>query len=287
MTLSPISEAADRFLESDLTMVDVAAALQKRGFEDVAANVLEMGRQRLAADYLQPSAIFDRDFHVLSAINDVNDYAGPGTGYRVEGERWAEIQAIPQAKEPYDFIDENIGTPTDKLIALGPVRDGTRNEILVAVGPAFNEALTSTIGGLSHEDVLIAILTGVAREGMIARMIKVHHTSDCAAIGYIGAQVSGSGIAIGLQSRGTAVIHKRGLAPAQQSGAVSPIAQPHTRDLRGHRPQRGPLRPGPSDQARGRQDRQRRTAAPHRQDDAAAPTRDRGHRRQTADRDVF
>ncbi len=205
-------KAADRFLESDLTMIDVAAALQKHGFEDVAANVLEMGRQRLAADYLQPSAIFDENFHVLSAINDVNDYAGPGTGYRVEGERWAEIQAIPQAKEPYDFIDENIGTPSDKLIALGPVRDGTRNEILVAVGPAFNDTLTSTIGGLSHEDVLIAILTGVAKEGMIARIIKVHHTSDCAAIGYIGAQVSGSGIAIGLQSRGTAVIHKRGLA---------------------------------------------------------------------------
>ena len=70
-------------------MIDVVAALQKRGFEDVAANVLEMGRQRVAGDYLQPSAIFDRDFRVLSAINDANDYAGPGTGYRVEGERWA------------------------------------------------------------------------------------------------------------------------------------------------------------------------------------------------------
>lgn len=44
-----------------------------------------MGRQRLAGDYLQPSAIFDKHFHVLSGVNDVNDYTGPGTGYRVEG----------------------------------------------------------------------------------------------------------------------------------------------------------------------------------------------------------
>jgi hypothetical protein len=41
---------------------------------------------------------------------------------------------------------------------------------------------------------------------------KVYHSSDCAAIGHAGAGLSGSGIAIGLQSRGTAVIHKAGLA---------------------------------------------------------------------------
>ncbi len=88
-------EAADRFLAGDLTMIDVAAALQQHGFDDVAANVLEMGRQRVAADYLQPSAIFDRDFRVLSAINDVNDYAGPGTGYRLNGRTLARNPGHP------------------------------------------------------------------------------------------------------------------------------------------------------------------------------------------------
>nr|VXZ92673.1 Propanediol dehydratase large subunit [Klebsiella pneumoniae] len=29
---------------------------------------------------------------VLSAVNDVNDYAGPATGYRLQGERWEEIK---------------------------------------------------------------------------------------------------------------------------------------------------------------------------------------------------
>src|SRR5690606_27773663 len=90
--------AADRFLAGDQNMLTVVQALQKRGFAKTARNILEMGRQRVAGDYLQPSAIFDRDFRVLSAINDPNDYTGPGTGYRVDQERWEEIQRIPQAK---------------------------------------------------------------------------------------------------------------------------------------------------------------------------------------------
>ena len=60
--------------------------------------------------------------------------------------------------------------------------------------------------------MLAAILSGVADEGLTARVVKVYRSSDLAAIGYAGAEVSGSGIAIGLQSRGTTVIHKRGLA---------------------------------------------------------------------------
>jgi propanediol dehydratase large subunit len=204
--------AADAFLAGDQSMLDVAAALQRRGFDDVAANLLQMARQRIAGDYLQPAAIFDANFHVLSAINDVNDYTGPGTGYRLEGARWEELQAIRQAKSPRDFIDANIGTPSPKFAPLGPAKVGTRGEVVVAVGPAFNDALTKTIGGIEHEAVLIAILTGVAREGLTARVVRVNHTSDCAAIGQIGADLSGAGIGIGLQSRGTTVIHKRGLA---------------------------------------------------------------------------
>ena len=204
--------AADAFLAGEQTMLTVVEALQKRGFTKTAANVLEMGRQRIAGDYLQPAAIFDKEFQVLSGINDVNDYTGPGTGYRLDGERWAEVQRIPQAKSPRDFIDPQIGEPTAKLIDGVQAQPGTRNEIIVAVGPAFNRDLTRTIGELEHEAVLEAILTGVAKEGLIARIVKVHHTSDCAAIGEVASSLSGSGIGIGLQSRGTAVIHKRGLA---------------------------------------------------------------------------
>jgi len=99
------------------------------------------------------------------------------------------------------------------LDELGPAGPGSQPEIVVAVGPAFGTALTHTINGLPHEAVLKAILTGVASEGMVARIVKVYHTSDCGAIGFVGSRLSGSGIAIGLQSRGTTIIHKRGQPP--------------------------------------------------------------------------
>ncbi|MDZ4765381.1 MAG: glycerol dehydratase reactivase beta/small subunit family protein [Chloroflexota bacterium] len=84
---------------------------------------------------------------------------------------------------------------------------------MIGVAPAFGTALIKTIGGLDHEAVLEAILTGIAKEGLIGRVVKVYHTSDCAAVGHVAARLSGSGIGIGLQSRGTTVVTKRGLAP--------------------------------------------------------------------------
>ena len=209
----PDLEAADRFMACDIDFVDVMAALQRSGFGDVADNILEMGRQRIAADYLQPSAIFDEDFKVQSAVNDPNNYTGPGSGYRPQGQRWREIQAIPQAKSPSGFVDPHVGEPLSRLVDIGPAAKGTRNEVVLALGPAFGRALAKTIGGLDHEDVLKAILSGIAAEGVIARIVRVYHSSDCAAIGFVGARLSGSGIAIGLQSRGTAVIHQKDLAP--------------------------------------------------------------------------
>jgi propanediol dehydratase large subunit len=204
-------EAANRFLKGDQTILAVVGALYRRGHGDIAANLLAMGRQRVAGDYLQPAAIFDRNFHVLSAINDVNDYTGPGTGYRVSAERWQEMQQMPQVKSPRDFIADQVGEPSARLGELGPAQPGAQPEVVVAVGPAFGTALTKTISGLAHDDVLAAILTGVASEGLIGRVVKIYRSSDCAAIGQTGAQLSGSGVGIGLQSRGTTIIHQKDL----------------------------------------------------------------------------
>src|SRR5258708_6963785 len=204
-------EAANRFLKGDQTILAVVGALYKRGHPSIAANLLAMGRQRVAGDYLQPAAIFDRNFHVLSAINDVNDYTGPGTGYRVSAERWQEMQQMQQVKSPRDFIADNVGQPLARLGELGLAKPGAQPEVVVAVGPAFGTALTKTIGGLSHDDVLAAILTGVASEGLIGRIVKVYQSSDLGSIGQTGAQLSGSGVGIGLQSRGTTIIPQKAL----------------------------------------------------------------------------
>ncbi|MFN8375647.1 MAG: glycerol dehydratase reactivase beta/small subunit family protein [Anaerolineae bacterium] len=85
--------------------------------------------------------------------------------------------------------------------------------MVIGVGPAFGAALVKTINGLDHTAVLEALLTGIAREGLTARVIKVYHTADCGAIGHVAARLSGSGIGIGLQSRGTTIIQKKGLPP--------------------------------------------------------------------------
>ncbi|MBX3080579.1 MAG: propanediol/glycerol family dehydratase large subunit [Anaerolineae bacterium] len=204
-------QAADAFLKSEHTLFTVIKAIREAGFTDIAQNLLTMAKQRVAGDYLQPSAIFDRDFNVQSGINDTNDYAGPGTGYRLSGERWQEVQNIPQAKSPHDFIQDRQGAPLKRLVELEQARVGTQPEVVIAVGPAFGTGLVKTIEGLDHNAVLEAILTGIASEGMIARLIKVYHTADCGAIGHVAATLSGSGIGIGIQSRGTTIIQKKGL----------------------------------------------------------------------------
>jgi len=205
--------AADAFLRDDRGLVDIIRALDDAGFTETAERLLELGRQRAAGDYLQPSAIFDQQFRVLSAINDRNDYGGPGTGYRLEGERWREVQDIPQARDPSAYLEGQGDHPARRLVELAPATRGTVAEVVIALGPGYGRALTETIGGIPHEAVLEQLIAGIAEEGAWARLIKVHHTADCASIGHVGAQLSGSGIAIGLQSRGTTVIHQADLAP--------------------------------------------------------------------------
>ncbi|HIX63049.1 MAG TPA: propanediol/glycerol family dehydratase large subunit [Candidatus Mediterraneibacter colneyensis] len=95
--------AAEDVLKRGITGIDVVKALAETGFEDVAGSVLNMLKQRVAGDYMQTAAILDKDFHVLSGVNTPNDYMGPGTGYRVDGERWEEIKQIPHIINPYDI----------------------------------------------------------------------------------------------------------------------------------------------------------------------------------------
>lgn len=95
--------AAEDVLKRGITGIDVVKALAETGFVDVAESVLNMLKQRVVGDYMQTAAILDKDFHVLSGINTPNDYMGPGTGYRVQGERWEEIKKIPHIINPQDI----------------------------------------------------------------------------------------------------------------------------------------------------------------------------------------
>ncbi len=206
-------EAADGALERKVSGLDVALALDRRGFVDVAEAIVDMQRQRVSADYLQTSAVIDPDGLVRSAVNDPNAYLGPGTGYRLEGERWELLQGLPHVTDARRL---GAGEPGGEPVVeeLGEAAKGDDPlEVVIAVGPAFAGRLRETIGGLAHGDVLVALADGVREAGAVPRLVRVRRNADVAFIAHDGARLSGSGVALGIQSKGTAVIHRADLQP--------------------------------------------------------------------------
>lgn len=93
-------KGAEDMMKRGITGIDVVKALYSSGYKEEAQKILNMLKQRVAGDYLHTSAVVDKDFNVISAVNDVNDYAGPGTGYQMSDERWDEIKKIPATIDP-------------------------------------------------------------------------------------------------------------------------------------------------------------------------------------------
>ncbi|MCD7954120.1 MAG: propanediol/glycerol family dehydratase medium subunit [Synergistaceae bacterium] len=87
------------------------------------------------------------------------------------------------------------------------------DEVVVGLAPAFGVYQTKTILGIPHDKVLREILAGIEEEGMKWRVTKVYRTSDVSFIAHDAAEYSGSGIGIGIQSKGTTVIHQKNLPP--------------------------------------------------------------------------
>ncbi|MCV3742889.1 propanediol/glycerol family dehydratase large subunit [Lentilactobacillus hilgardii] len=98
-------KAAQDLMQRGITAVDVIKALIDGGFDDVADAILNLQKQKVVGDYLQTSAIFDKDWNVESAVNEQNDYQGPGTGYRLydDKEAWKKVTDIPQVIDPEHF----------------------------------------------------------------------------------------------------------------------------------------------------------------------------------------
>ncbi|MHA6792338.1 propanediol/glycerol family dehydratase medium subunit [Pseudonocardia bannensis] len=109
-----------------------------------------------------------------------------------------------------------MATPaTERTVSLretGPAERGSRpDEVVIALSPAFAGEFTKTIVDLPHAEVLRQLLAGIEEQGVTARVVRVRDTADLAAISHLGAKLSGSGIAVGVLSRGTAMIHQKDL----------------------------------------------------------------------------
>lgn len=101
-----------------------------------------------------------------------------------------------------------------KITEIGEAEKGTDpNEVVLGLAPAFGEYQTTNIVGIPHGKIVKEILAGLEEEGVKCRIVKVFRTSDVSFIAHDAAELSGSGIGIGIQSKGTTVIHQKDLPP--------------------------------------------------------------------------
>jgi propanediol dehydratase large subunit len=210
-----ISEAIEK---RGITVVDVIRALARRGFGQEAENLLAVVKLRVAGDYLQTSAII-RNGRVISAVNDPNTYAGPGSGYRLSETRRREINAIRDQLDQKEVLrSEAMHETAEKrrieYSSIGEAEQGSdKNEVVIGVSPAFGVKLFQTIGGHPLSEILKVMTAAIEARGQRARIVRFKHTADTSFLGLSAARLSGSGIGIGLQAKGTAVIHQRDRLP--------------------------------------------------------------------------
>lgn len=210
-------KSAETIMTNNITGIDIARALKKKGFDDVADSIIKLIRQRVAGDYLQTSAIFDRDFNVHSLINNGNHYTGPGTGYKLNEDRMNQIIKMDNITSIEDIVATACECDPEKslhIIERYPAEYGSnKDEVVVIVSPSFGESQKKTLANLPHLDVLNEIDAGLEEEGIKARFVKCYESSDLGVMASIASKISGSGISIAIQSKGTTVIHQKDLSP--------------------------------------------------------------------------
>ena len=210
-----ISEAIK---ERGITVVDVIKAMAKRGFREEAENLLNVVKLRVSGDYLQTSAMV-RHGRVVSAINDPNTYQGPGTGYRVSELRRLEINSIRDVLDQDEVLRSEAMHEKEEARRIGyrvigeAIASDDKSEIVIGISPAFGLKLFQTTASHRLSDILKNMITAIEAREMKVRVVRFNHTADTSFLGLSAARLSGSGIGIGIQAKGTAVIHQRDRLP--------------------------------------------------------------------------
>ncbi|WP_375749664.1 propanediol/glycerol family dehydratase medium subunit [Vibrio sp. HN007] len=127
-------------------------------------------------------------------------------------------------------------TTSNFLTEIGVAQPSTkRDEVVIAVCPAFGISQTESIVGVPHPSILREMIAGIEEEGLSARVVRCFKSSDVAFAAVEGEHLSGSGICIGIQSKGTTVIHQKGLPPLSNLELFpqAPLLTPETYRLIG------------------------------------------------------
>ena len=166
---------SDSIKAQGINVLDVIKALAKRGFREEAQNLLNVVRLRVSGDYLQTAAVV-RDGHVISAVNDPNDYVGPGTGYRLtrcaaqgtgrdpqRSDARAKCCAPRRPSPPAEGRAHRLQDP-----GTGGASQDRPNEIVIGVSPAFGVKLYQTLAGHPLSAVLRALSDGIRAKGCVS-----------------------------------------------------------------------------------------------------------------------
>ena len=129
-----------------------------------------------------------------------------------------------------------------RYTTLGPARRGDTPEVVVGISPAFGIRLHKTLAGEGVSDMLRAVIEGIRSAGVSPRVVRMRHTADTSFLGLSAANLAGSGIGIGLQAKGTAVIHRADRLPHHNLELFSNAPDHHPRSLPPPRRQRRRLR---------------------------------------------
>lgn len=123
--------------------------------------------------------------------------------------------AAPPSPEPSSLAGhERIHAAKTSYASYPKAKKGTDpKEVVIGVGAAFQKEIQKTICGIPLDDVLKNVKAGIEEEGMVPRVVKILDTSDVCFMALESAKLSGSGIGVGIQSKGTTVIHQRDLYP--------------------------------------------------------------------------
>ncbi|MDO5145995.1 MAG: propanediol/glycerol family dehydratase medium subunit [Eubacteriales bacterium] len=127
----------------------------------------------------------------------------------------AEVLKEMNAASDAPVAAEEVSASEGMTIAeVGDAQKGTNpNEVVLGVAPAFGVSQTKNIVGIPHSAIIKEIMAGLEEEGVACRIVKVYRTSDVSFVAHDAAELSGSGIGIGIQSKGTTVIHQKDLPP--------------------------------------------------------------------------
>lgn len=130
------------------------------------------------------------------------------------GQPQASASAAPSCEAPSMAGRDRINEAKTSYKDYPRAAKGTDpKEVVIGVGAAFQREIKRTICNIPLDEVLRNVKAGIEEEGMIPRVVKILDTSDVCFMALEAAKLSGSGIGIGIQSKGTTVIHQKDLYP--------------------------------------------------------------------------